>query len=235
MKVVILAGGLGTRIMEFTKDIPKPMIEIGGKPLLWHIMKHYSYYNYRDFIIAAGYKIDVIRESLPEHYESDWSVEIVDTGLTATKAARLKMLSNRLNKTFMLTWGDGVSDINLDELLKMHRQAKNMVTISAISVPSRFGHIDFEKNKVSKYVEKDRSKKSWINGAFFVVEPKVLDYITNKDKEWETDIFQSLILENELGVYPHNGFWQCMDETKDKVFLEYLWQSSCPWNIWRYR
>ena len=251
MKVAILAGGLGTRLMEETENRPKPMVEIGGKPILWHIMKHYAHYNHTDFVVALGYKSDYIKRWMIEYPQissdltiktgsgvvtrhdnqeaqlKDWTIDLVDTGLMTQTGGRVKRLKPWVNnETFMLTWGDGVSDINIDELLKFHRAHGKLATVTAVRPPARFGHIEFEGNRVVSFDEKPQASEGWINGAFFVLEPGVFDYIEGDETPFEKAPMEQLALDGELMAYKHDSFWQCMDTLRDKRLLEQLWDSQ---------
>lgn len=256
MKVVIMAGGVGTRLSEETSVKPKPMVEIGGKPILWHIMKHYSHYGYKDFIIALGYKGEYIKKYMIDYcslnsdisvnlktgvirkkngHNEDWNVQLVDTGINSLTGTRLKKLKPYIgNETFMMTWGDGVSDIDLHNLLRFHRNHGKLVTLTAVRPPARFGHLDLKENKITEFSEKPQTKEGWINGAFFVLEPGALEYIDeNKNVQWERGPMQALAKNDQLMAYKHNSFWQCMDTLRDKVLLEELWASeNPPWKVW---
>lgn len=255
MKVAILAGGRGTRLAEETEIRPKPMVEIGGLPILWHIMKHYAHYGHKDFVIALGYKGDVIKEymlryiSLHSDLEvrlrtgeirrhnglaPDWCVHLVDTGLDTNTGGRIKRLAPLMGtETFLLTWGDGVSNVDLDELVRFHRSHGRIATITAVRPPARFGHLDFEGDRVAVFNEKPQAAEGWINGAFFVLEPQVFDYIDGDDTQFEKEPLQRLAADGELMAYKHEDFWQCMDTLRDKIVLENLWKSkNAPWKVW---
>ena len=255
MKVAILAGGVGSRLSEETRIKPKPMVEIGGKPILWHIMMHYAHYGFKDFIIALGYKGEVIKKYMLDYcslnsnitvnlksgeikkhdsHEQDWKVQLIDTGITSLTGTRIKKLAPYIgNETFMLTWGDGVSDINLHELLKFHKSHGKLATLTAVHPAARFGHIEMKGNKIAEFSEKLQTKEGWINGAFFVLEPGVFDYINNnKNVQWERGPLQKLAADGQLMAYKHTSFWQCMDTLRDKVLLEKLWETKAPWKIW---
>jgi glucose-1-phosphate cytidylyltransferase len=255
MKVAILAGGVGTRLVEETEVKPKPMVEIGGKPILWHIMMHYSYYGFQDFVIALGYKGEVIKKYMVDYcslnsnlkvhlrtgevninggYKPDWTVELVDTGIPTLTGGRIKRLAPYLgNETFMLTWGDGVANVNLPELLAFHQAHGKLATLTAVRPPARFGHLDLDGNQVMEFSEKPQTAEGWINGAFFVLEPGVFDYIDGDDTQWEREPLERLAKDGQLMAYRHVSFWQCMDTLRDKRLLEDLWQSGrAPWKMW---
>ncbi|MFC1812474.1 glucose-1-phosphate cytidylyltransferase [Thermodesulfobacteriota bacterium] len=232
MKVVILAGGIGSRLFEETKDKPKPMIEIGDRPLLWHIMKFYAYHGFKDFIIALGYKGGVIQEQLGKHYATDWKVELVDTGVETLTGGRIKRIAPYITETFMLTWGDGVSDIDLSALLRFHRTHGKLATVTAVKPLMRFGHMILKGDQVTQFSEKAPLEEEWINGAFFVLEPDVLNYIEGNFTQWEEEPLQTLMREGQLMAYKHTGFWQCMDTLHEKRLLEDLWQKGAPWKVW---
>ncbi len=256
MKVGILAGGHGTRLAEETEVKPKPMVEIGGRPILWHIMMHYACYGYKDFVIALGYKGEVIKRYMVDYCSlnsnltvnlkagrvdlhdtdgvQDWTVELIDTGLNTMTGGRIKRLQSYMNnETFMLTWGDGVSTIDLDRLLAFHRNHGRLITMSAVRPPARYGHLEFEGDRIREFTEKPQTAEGWINGAFFVVEPQVFDYIDGDDTQFEKEPLERLAAEGELMAYKHDGFWQCMDTRRDKYVLEKLWDSGeAPWKIW---
>ncbi len=255
MKVGILAGGLGTRLAEETETKPKPMVEIGGKPILWHIMMHYYRYGFKDFSIALGYKGEVIKKYMVDYcslnsnltvnlgsgtvtkheaFHPDWAVDLIETGANTNTGGRIKRLAPYLgNETFMLTWGDGVSDINLNELLAFHRAHGKLATLTAVRPPARFGHLEMDGDAICEFSEKVQTKEGWINGAFFVLEPEVFDYIENDDTQWEKDPLENLAKDGQLMAYRHNSFWQCMDTLRDKKRLEEMWQSgNAPWKTW---
>ena len=255
MKIAILAGGLGTRLAEETEVKPKPMVEIGGKPILWHVMKHYAQYGYNDFAIALGYKGEYSKRwmkdlsslhsnmtvktgtgdvILHDSNDTDWSVDLVDTGQGTATGGRIKRLAPWVgNETFMLTWGDGVSNVDLDALLAFHRSHGKLATLTAVRPPARFGHLEFNGDQVTDFTEKPQTAEGWINGAFFVLEPQIFDYIDGDDTQWEKEPLERLAEEGQLMAYRHNDFWQCMDTVRDKKLLEKLWQEgNPPWKIW---
>jgi glucose-1-phosphate cytidylyltransferase len=258
MKVVIFAGGFGTRLMEETEARPKPMVEIGGKPLLWHIMKMYSTHGFNDFIICLGYKGYMIKEyfinyfmhnsdvtinletnelKIHESKSEKFKVTLIDTGLNTKTAGRLQRVKHLVgDSTFMLTYGDGLADINISELVSFHKQNKKVATITSIQPLGRFGSLDIdEKGSVTKFVEKPKGDGFWINGGFFVLEPSVFNYIpANADEAmWEDDPLRDLATAGELAAYKFSGFWKCMDHLRDKVELESIWASGrAPWKSW---
>lgn len=256
MKVVILAGGYGTRISEESDIKPKPMIEIGGKPILWHIMKHYSHYGFNEFIILLGYKSYVIKEyfanyylhnsdvtintatqhlEIHDNYSEDWKITLLETGIDTMTGGRVKKAQKYIgNETFFLTYGDGLSDVNIEELLKFHRGHGKKMSMTAIQPEGRFGALEItENNNVSKFLEKPKGDGSWINGGFFVCEPSVLDYITDDTTILERDPLERLAKEGDLFSYKHDGFWKCMDTLRDKNQLNEMWTSNkAKWKNW---
>jgi len=225
MKVVILAGGFGTRIAE--ANGPKPMVNIGNKPILYHIMNYYKKFGYNDFIVALGYKGNFIKKKFSKY---KFNVKFVDTGLNTMTGGRIKRLKKYLNnERFMLTYGDGLSNVNLTKLLKYHIKSKKIATVSAIRPPARFGEIIIKSNKVSEFNEKTQSKTQWINGGFFVFEPEFLDYIKNDQTSLEAEPLTKISKKGLLAAYKHEKFWQCMDTMKDKNYLEKLWKKNPPW------
>mgnify|MGYP005652487485 FL=1 len=254
MKVVILAGGLGTRLSEETHLKPKPMVEIGGKPLLWHIMKMYSTYDINDFIICLGYKGYVIKEYFANYFlhmsdvtldiqnnkmeinkvdAEPWKITLVDTGENTMTGGRLKRIRNYIDDTFCMTYGDGVSDININDLIKTHKENKLISTITAVQPPGRFGSLQIENGKVSKFIEKPDGDYGWINGGFFVFEPDVFDYIEGDTTVLEKKPLETLAQEGQLGSFKHPGFWRAVDTLRDKEYLETLWNSkNIPWKVW---
>ena len=256
MKVVILAGGYGTRISEESKFKPKPMIEIGGMPILWHIMKEYSYYGFNDFVICAGYKQHMIKEWFADYFlhTSDvtfdftqgnemivhdqhaepWRVTVVDTGLNTMTGGRIKRVQKYIgNETFMMTYGDGVCDVNIAELVKFHKQHGKLATLTAVHPDSRFGVLDIQSNQIMAFREKSDADVGWINGGFMILDPKVLDYIEGDSTVFERDPLEKLVADGQLMAFRHRGFWQCMDTLRDKERLEGLWNSKkAPWKRW---
>ena len=257
MKVVLLAGGMGTRISEESQFKPKPMVTIGDMPILWHIMKGYSAQGFQEFIICAGYKQDIIKEWFANYflYTSDvtfdmgcdnkiivhnkrtepWRVTIVDTGLNTMTGGRIKRIKEYIeNETFFLTYGDGVSDVDINSLLSFHRGHGKLATITAIRPESRYGVIKCEGDKVLTFCEKSEENSSWINAGFMVLEPKCLDYISDDTTVFERYPMENLAKDEELMCYKHNGFWQCMDTLRDKLKLEELWsKGNAPWKLWK--
>jgi glucose-1-phosphate cytidylyltransferase len=255
MKVAILAGGLGSRLQEETVIKPKPMVEIGGYPILWHIMKIYAYYGFKEFVIALGYKGEVIKEyflnyrilvnsmtidlgsgetSIHDGHQEDWKIHLLETGLNTQIGGRVKRISQFIgNEPFMLTYGDGVADINVKELLDFHRDHKKLATVTAVRPPARFGNITFDGDLVTQFLEKPQTDQGWVNGGFFVLEPGVADYIEGDDVVFELEPLEQLSRDGELVAYRHHGFWQCMDTLRDVRLLEGLWQNNqAPWRIW---
>ena len=255
MKVVILAGGLGTRLSEETELKPKPMVEIGGLPILWHIMNVYASAGYREFIIALGYRGTAIKQYFLNYYYAnhdltvnlkngnlkvhqrrgeDWTVHCVDTGLNTGTGGRLKMLKSWIGKDpFLMTYGDGISNVNIPELVKFHKHQKKLATVTAVRPPARFGGIEISKGMVKRFIEKPQIGEGWINGGFFVLEPEVLDYINDKKTMFEREPIERLVKDHELSAFEHDDFWQCMDTMRDVKLLEQLWQSGkAPWKVW---
>jgi len=255
MKAVILAGGLGTRISEETHLKPKPMIEIGGKPVLWHIMKTYSAHGINDFIICLGYKGYMIKEYFANYFlhTSDvtfdmndnsmqvhqntaepWKVTLVDTGDNSMTGGRLKRVSKYLDdEDFCFTYGDGVSDVNISELIKFHSEQGCLATVTAVQPPGRFGSLDLQGQKIVDFEEKPHGDGSWINGGYFVLSPKVIERIEGDTTSWELQPLKGLAADGELAAYKHDGFWQPMDTLRDKTYLEELWNfEKAPWKIW---
>ena len=256
MKAVILAGGLGTRISEETAVRPKPMVEIGGRPILWHIMKSYSAYGINEFVVCCGYKGYVIKEYFANYFlhMSDitfdmtnnemevhqckvepWKVTLVNTGEHTMTGGRLKRVADYVKdeEAFCLTYGDGVSNVNITDLIAFHKTQKIKATVTATVPPGRFGALDISGNKVNLFMEKPKGKNAMINGGFFVLSPQVIDYIEDDSTLWERDPLERLAEEGELAAFCHDGFWQPMDTLRDKLYLEELWQSgNAPWKTW---
>ena len=233
MKVVILAGGYGTRISEESHLIPKPMIEIGGKPILWHIMKIYSAYKINDFVICLGYKGEKIKEYFGQFDSELWNIQLIDTGLDTMTGGRLKRIQDKIDDTFCVTYGDGVSDVNLNNLISFHKEKKSLATLTAIHPPERFGVLNLSGDYVTEFHEKHSGESSWINGGFFVFEPEIFDYLHDDSTVLERTPLETLAKEQKLTAFKHNGFWYPMDTLRDKKHLETLWISEkAPWKIW---
>ena len=233
MKAVILAGGHGTRISEESNIIPKPLIEIGGKPILWHIMKIYSAYKIDDFIICLGYKGEKIKEYFEQFDSKLWNIQLIDTGLDTMTGGRLKRIQDKIDNTFCMTYGDGVSDVNLNNLLTFHKEKKSLATLTAIHPPERFGVLNLSGDYVTEFHEKHTGESSWINGGFFVFEPEIFDYLQNDSTVLERTPLETLAKEQKLAAFKHNGFWHPMDTLRDKKHLEDLWTSEkAPWKTW---
>lgn len=251
MKVIILAGGFGTRLSEYTEAIPKPMVTVGGRPILWHIMCGFAYFNHKDFYLALGYKAELIKEYFL-HYRSlntdftvdlssgvvephqiedvDWRVTLVNTGLDTMTGGRVKRLRSFIgNETFMLTYGDGVADIDISALLKFHKSHGKMVTLSAVRPAARFGDLDFKGDRVSSFQEKPQLHEGWINGGFFVIEPEFFDLIDGDSQMLEREPLERAVTAGELMAYKHSGFWHCMDTKRDRDLLEAMWTKGAPW------
>lgn len=256
MKVLLLAGGLGTRISEESHLRPKPMIEIGGKPILWHIMKMYAHHGFTEFVVMAGYRAYMIKEYFANYFlhNSDvtfdlknnemtvhntfsepWKVTIVDTGENSMTGGRMKRVKEHIgNEHFCMTYGDGVSDVNIKELVNFHKDSGRLATLTAVQPPGRFGQLHFEGHQISNFVEKPEGDGGYINGGFFVLSPKVLDYIAGDSTIWEKEPLEKLTREKQLGAYKHDGFWRPMDTLRDKTALEEMWQSGkAPWKVWK--
>jgi len=229
MKVILLAGGFGTRLSEYTDSIPKPMVEIGGKPMLWHIMNLYARYNHKDFFVALGYKGEIIKKffsNIPEK----WNINFIDTGQNTMTGGRVKRFQKFIGKeTCMLTYGDGVSNINLDDLLSFHKKHGKLVTVSAVHPPARFGAIQLNGDRVSNFKEKEHLDQGWINGGFFVLEPGFFDFIEGDNTYLEREPLEKAAREGELFAFKHKGFWQCMDTKRDRDKLEELHSRGAPW------
>jgi len=255
MKAVILAGGLGTRLSEESYLRPKPMVEIGGKPILWHIMKTYSHYGINDFIICCGYKGYVIKEYFANYFlhmsdvtfdmqentmqvhhkkAEPWKVTLIDTGENTMTGGRLKRVAPYLDdEDFCFTYGDGVADIDISKLIAFHQQQNGLATLTAVQPPGRFGALTMQEHKVDAFEEKPQGDGSWINGGYFVLSPKVLDHIADDTTVWEKEPLSALAIAGELYSFCHKGFWQPMDTLRDKMHLEELWKmSQSPWKVW---
>ena len=233
MKAVILAGGYGTRISEESSLKPKPMIEIGGKPILWHILKIYSNYGINEFIICCGYKGNKIKEYFGNIDSTLWDVELVDTGLHTMTGGRLKRIQDHIDDTFCVTYGDGLSDIDINNLISFHREKKSLATLTAIHPPERFGVLNLSGDYVTEFHEKHSGESSWINGGFFVFEPGIFDYLRDDSTVLEKTPLETLAKEKKLSAFKHDGFWYPMDTLRDKKHLENLWSSNkAPWKTW---
>ena len=233
MKVVILAGGYGTRISEESYLIPKPLIEIGGKPILWHIMKIYSAYKINDFVICLGYKGEKIKEYFGQFDSELWNIQLIDTGLDTMTGGRLKRIQEKIDNTFCVTYGDGLSDINLNDLISFHKEKKSLATLTAINPPERFGVLNLSGDYVTEFHEKHSGESSWINGGFFVFEPEIFDYLQDDSTVLERTPLETLAKEQKLTAFKHNGFWHPIDTLRDKKHLENLWASEkASWKIW---
>ena len=254
MKVVILAGGFGTRLSEYTETIPKPMVTIGGRPIIWHIMNSYAHFGNKDFYLALGYKAELIKEYFLQYNslnadftvnlqsgiveshkteEIDWRLTLVNTGQESMTGGRVKRLQSFIgNETFMLTYGDGLSDIDIDSLLKFHKSHGKMVTVSAVHPSARFGELEIKNQKVVTFQEKPQTAKGWINGGYFVIEPEFFDLIKGDETILEREPLEKAAALGELMAFNHEGFWQCMDTKRDRDYLEELWNSGdAPWQV----
>ncbi len=255
MKVVILAGGLGTRLSEETEVRPKPMVEIGGRPILWHIQKHYAHYGCKEFVVALGYRGEAIKRFFLDYHSlngnmtvrlargeierhdaacEDWVVHLVDTGLDTMTGGRLRRLESWLSgETFMLTYGDGVSNVDLHDLIRFHRAHGRIATVTAVRPPARFGGLVFEGDLIARFSEKPQIGEGWINGGYMVLEPAIFRYLEGDRSVLEVDGLERLAADRQLAGYRHGNFWQCMDTLRDKRLLESLWQNgSAPWKVW---
>jgi len=260
LKVVILAGGFGSRLAEETQLKPKPMVEVGGRPILWHIMNIYGSQGFKEFVIALGYKGEIVKNYFLNFYplnsditvdlrsgevsihnsinRPDWRVDLVDTGLNTQTGGRLGRLRDwlREEETFMFTYGDGVADINLRELLQFHNAHGKLATVTTVPSPSRFGRIQFSEDRVADFFEKPEASEGWINGGYFVLNRKAIDYVDGDDCVWERHVVMRLVQDGQLMGYRHHGFWSCMDTLKEKNMLEEMWAAgSAPWKVWETR
>lgn len=254
MKVVLLAGGLGTRLAEETETKPKPMVEIGQRPILWHIMKHYAHFGHNEFVVALGYRAEYVKRYFADYCamsgnltvnlgtgsvhsevedQEDWLIDLVDTGGSTNTGGRVKRLARHLTDTFLLTYGDGVSNIDLGALVQFHKAHGKLATLSAVRPPTRFGHLNIDGDKITEFSEKPQLGEGWINGGFFVMEPGVLDYIDGDDVNLANAPLENLAKDGQLMAYKHEGFWQCMDTLRDKEHLESMWNAGHPdWKVW---
>jgi glucose-1-phosphate cytidylyltransferase len=257
MKTIILAGGVGTRLAEETEVRPKPMIEIGHRPILWHILKIYSHYGFSEFLIALGYKGEQIKRYMTDYASlatdltvdlgtgaveaherseesEDWRVELIDTGRHTETGGRMLRLAPYLDgETFMMTFGDGVSDVDVGALVAFHRAHGKLATLTAVRPPARFGHVEIDGDQVSDFSEKPQAREGWINGGFFVLEPGVLDYIEGDETHFQREPLERLAREGQLMAFRHTSFWQCMDTLRDKILLQQLWDTDeAPWKVW---
>ena len=233
MKAVILAGGYGTRISEESDLKPKPLIEIGGKPILWHILKIYSNYDINEFVICCGYRGEQIKEFFGKLDSTLWDVQLVDTGLDTLTGGRLKRIQDHIDDTFCVTYGDGLSDIDINRLISFHKEKKSLVTLTAVHPPERFGVLNLSGDYVTEFHEKHSGQSSWINGGFFVFEPGIFDYLQDDLTILEKTPLETLAKEKKLAAFKHDGFWYPMDTLRDKKYLENLWSSNkAPWKIW---
>jgi len=253
VKVIILAGGFGTRLSEYTESIPKPMVTVGGLPILWHIMRSYAHFGHKDFYLALGYKAEIIKEYFLNYHSLstdftidlssgvvephsteyvDWRVTLVNTGLDTMTGGRLKRLRSFIgNEPFMLTYGDGVADIDINALLKFHKSHGKMVTMSAVRPAARFGDLDFDGDKISSFQEKPQLHEGWINGGFFIIEPEFFDLIDDDTQMLEREPLERVVAAGELMAYKHQGFWCCMDTKRDRDLLESMWEKGAPWSV----
>ncbi len=261
MKVGILAGGVGSRLSEETAVRPKPMVEIGGRPILWHIMRYYAHFGFDDFAVALGYKGEYIKRwffdeahltgdltirtggqsaaaveqtRVEQSPVDDWTVRLIETGRDTNTGGRIKRLVPHMgDETFMLTWGDGLSTVDLNALLEFHRSHGKIATLTAVRPPARFGHIEIDDGRISEFSEKPQAAEGWINGAFFVLEPEIANYIDGDDTLFEREPLERLAEEGQLMAYQHEDFWACMDTLRDRVMLEGLWETGkAPWRVW---
>lgn len=256
MKVGILAGGVGSRLAEETEIRPKPMVEIGGRPILWHIMKYYEAFDFNEFVVALGYKGEYIKKYMVDYCHlyndvtvhqgqgrvevhegprDDWTAQLIDTGQATNTGGRIKRLQPYLgDETFMLTWGDGVSDVDLRKLLEFHKSHGKLATLTAVRPTARFGRLELDGNQIAEFSEKPQTGEGWINGAFFVLEPGIFDYIAGDETQWEKEPLEELAKDGQLMAYLHEGFWQCMDTLREKQLLQSMWDGGdAPWKVWQ--
>ena len=236
MELVIFAGGLGTRISEETDYVPKPMVKIGKKPILWHIIKYYSVFGFSKFIICGGYKIKIIQNYFKnfKNKKNSFNIKIINTGNNSNTGERLRRVKKYVGKSFCLTYGDGLSNVNIGKLIKFHKKNKLIATLTAVKPPPHFGKLIFKGNKVYKFLEKNQKKENWINGGFIVCEKKIFNYLNKKNLIFESDVLSYLANNKKLAAYKHKDFWYCMDTLRDKRYLNNLWLSKkAPWKIWK--
>jgi glucose-1-phosphate cytidylyltransferase len=256
MKTIILAGGFGTRLSEETQNRPKPMVEVGGRPILWHIMKIYSHYGFSDFVLALGYRADCIKKyfldyvryagnisvsicdgksQVVQREQDEWTIHLEDTGLDTMTGGRIKSLSHWVgHEPFMVTYGDGVGDVNIGELVAYHKKMGRLATMTAVRPPARYGGLFMEGGLVTNFTEKPQTGEGWINGGFIVFEPEVLEMIEGPKSSLESELLEQLASTGQLAAYAHDGFWQCMDTLRDLKYLEALWtEGKAPWKIWK--
>lgn len=254
MRTLILAGGFGSRLSEETVVKPKPMVEIGSQPILWHILKHYAHYGFTEFVIALGYRGEVVKQYFAQYAalagdltvrlragtvdrhdqdQDDWTVHLVDTGLAMATGGRMLRVAHLIDSTFMMTFGDGVSDVDLEALVRFHRHHGRLATLTAVRPPARFGHVELNGDSVSVFSEKPQASEGWINGGYMVLERKVFDYIDDEEQYFQKEPMERLAADGQLMAYRHESFWQAMDTLRDKVALEKLWDSGeAPWKVW---
>ena len=235
MQLIIFAGGLGTRISEETDFIPKPMVKIGKKPILWHIMRYYSFFGFEDFVICGGYKINIIRDYFYKNKNKfNWKIKVINTGKKSNTGERLKRVKKYIKNTFCLTYGDGLSNVNIYELINFHKKNKSVATLTTVRPIPHFGKIILKGDKVVKFYEKDQKKESWINGGFFICEKKIFNFINERNSIFELDVLPKLARKKKLSAYKHKDFWYCMDTLRDKRYLQKLWLSKkAPWKVWQ--
>ncbi len=254
MRTLILAGGLGSRLSEETVSKPKPMVEIGPEPILWHIMKHYAHFGFAEFVVALGYRGEVIKQYFAQYASlagdltvelatgtvrrgeggrEEWTVHLTDTGVAMATGGRMRRVAHLLGDRFMMTFGDGVADVDLRRLVDFHIGHGRLATITAVRPPARFGHVELDGDRVAEFSEKPQTGEGWINGGYMVLERKVLDYIDADDVYFQKEPMERLAAEGQLMAYRHESFWQCMDTMRDKVYLEGLWDAGdAPWKVW---
>jgi glucose-1-phosphate cytidylyltransferase len=236
MELIIFAGGLGTRISEETDYVPKPMVKIGKEPILWHIIKYYSVFGFSKFIICGGYKINIIKDYFKnlKKKNNTFNIRIINTGKKSNTGERLRRIKKYVSETFCLTYGDGLSNVNISKLIQFHNKNKSIATLTAVKPTPHFGKLIFKGNKVVKFLEKNPKKENWINGGFFVCDKKIFNYLSKKNLIFESDVLSYLANNKKLAAYKHKDFWYCMDTLRDKRYLNSLWLSKkAPWKIWK--